>query len=76
LPGTTGATLLRQGNYDFVTGTVADGATSGLPASYYLSGPPSWWGSNPWPYVDPARIPVVGTLPAKVRFDALGVPIQ
>jgi hypothetical protein len=77
LPGTTGFTLLRQGNYDFVTNSVADGAAPGLPQSLYLSGsPPSWWGSNPWPYVDPTRTPVVGTLPAKARFDALGVPIQ
>jgi hypothetical protein len=77
LPGTTGFTLLRQGNYDFVTNTVADGAAPGLPPSLYLSaGPPSWWGSNPWPFVDPTRTPVVGTLPAKARFDALGVPIQ
>jgi hypothetical protein len=74
--GTTGATLLRQGNFDFVTNGIADGAVSGLPVSYYLSAAPSWWGSNPWPYVDPTRTPVVGTLPAKARFDALGVPIQ
>jgi hypothetical protein len=77
LPGTTGYTLLRQGNYDFVTNSVADGSASGLPASLYLSsGPPAWWGNNPWPYVDPTRSPVVGTLPAKARFDALNVPIQ
>jgi hypothetical protein len=74
--GTTGGTLLRAGNWDAITNGVADGATPGLPASLYLDGPPSWWGANPWPYVDPARDPVVGTLPAKVRFDALGVPIQ
>jgi hypothetical protein len=74
--GTTGATLLREGNFGFITNTVADGAVSGLPASYYPSAAPSWWGSNPWPYVDPTRTPVVGTLPAKARFDALGVPIQ
>ena len=74
--GTTGATLLRQGNFDFITNTIADGAVSGLPLSYYLSAAPSWWGSNPWPYVDPTRTPVVGTLPAKARFDALGVPLQ
>jgi hypothetical protein len=79
-PGTTGYTLIRQGNFDFVTNGAADGATSGLPNSLYLSSggaaAPSWWGSNPWPYVDANRTPVVGTLPAKARFDALGVPIQ
>jgi hypothetical protein len=75
-PGTTGATLLRKGNYDFVTHSVADGAATGAPALLYLAGPPPWWGANPWPYVEPSRNPVVGTLPAKARFDALGVPVQ
>jgi hypothetical protein len=74
-PGTTGYTLLRKGNYDFVTNGVADGAVS-APASLYLSAAPSWWGNNPWPYVDPTRAQVVGTLPAKARFDAMNLPIQ
>jgi hypothetical protein len=62
-------TLLRWGNYDTVTGTsrfltseVPSGlslysnavpANNNLPASFYLSGKPTWWGSMPWPAIGP-----------------------
>jgi hypothetical protein len=62
-------TLMRWGNYDTVNGTVrfvsaevASGispygnavpASQTLPASFYLSSKPSWWGSMPWPAIGP-----------------------
>jgi hypothetical protein len=64
-----GQTTLRWGNWDTVTGTsrfVASEVPSGLgkyanpvpstqtlPASLYLAGKPSWWGSMPWPAIGP-----------------------
>jgi len=78
-------TLLRQGNYDFATNAqhwIGLGWTgtpdSGPPAdatianSAYLTTKPPFFGSNPWPWVDPSS----GTtyvLPARARFDA-GTP--
>ena len=76
-------TLLRDGNWDWVTKTqtwLGIGGTQNnplgtpkpIPDSLYLSGKPAFFGSNPWPWVDPST----GTtfvLPAKVRFDA-GTP--
>jgi hypothetical protein len=63
------ATMLRWGNYDVVTGTVRFEpgevpsqlavapnpvpASTALPASFYLPGKPSWWGSVPWPAIGP-----------------------
>ncbi len=66
-------TLMRWGNYDVATGTVrwdASEVPSGLsqyansvpssqtlPASFFLSGKPSWWGTPwgnpPWPAIGP-----------------------
>lgn len=62
-------TLMRWGNYDtvnnanrFDSAEVPDGlslyanpvpADQQLPASFYLSAKPSWWGSIPWPAVGP-----------------------
>jgi hypothetical protein len=62
------STLMRWGNYDVVTGArfnaneVPAGlslyanpvpANNSLPASFYLSGRPSWWGSGAWPAIGP-----------------------
>jgi hypothetical protein len=62
-------TLMRWGNYDTVSGAVRWEATevpSGisaypnaiptshtLPASFYLTAEPSWWGLVPWPAIGP-----------------------
>jgi hypothetical protein len=83
------ATVLRDGNYDYLThethwhgigGTgVNNGLTapadSTLPDSMYLSSKPAFFGSMPWPWVNGAdpSDPVPGRLPAKVRYDA-GTP--
>ena len=83
------STVLRDGNYDYVTkevhwyGVGGSGTNNGLtpppvstlPDSLYLSGKPAFFGSNPWPWVNgsSAASPVPGRLPALARFDA-GTP--
>lgn len=71
--GLVASTLMRWGNYDTVTKTIRWDAAevpkalskyansvpvnSNLPASFYLSARPSWWGSQsgtpPWPAIGP-----------------------
>ena len=73
------ATLLRHGNWDSVTdGTVWDPgiADHALPASLYLGAKPAWWGDAlPWPAIGPDRVPMVGKIPAQVRYeDGTAVP--
>lgn len=75
--------ILRDGNYDYLTGkqlwhglggTALSTHTTAplvnqLPNSLYLQSKPAFFGSNTWPWVDP----VTGTLytnPAKARYDA------
>jgi hypothetical protein len=83
------STLLRDGNYDYVTrkvhwhGIGGTGVTNGLtppanstlPASLYLSVKPSFFGSSPWPWVDGSNAakPLPGQLPAQARYLA-GTP--
>ena len=61
--------MMRWGNYDtvnaanrFASGEVPSGispygnsvpANQTLPASFYLSAKPSWWGIMPWPAIGP-----------------------
>ncbi len=76
------STFFRHMNYDYKTKTTrtcnqanepgcqgSDGS-SALPASLYLTTTPSWFGSVPWPPVNPVG-PVVNDLPAKIRFNGL-----
>ncbi len=72
------ATILRQGNYDFITnsqrwhgigGTSGSGSIVSIPTSYYTGGVPAFFVSNTWPWVDPST-GVTHTLPAKDRFIA------
>jgi hypothetical protein len=69
--------LLRHGNWDAVTnGVVWDpgDASRTLPASLYLGARPGWWpAGTPWPWAGPDLTPMVGTLPAKQRSDAMGL---
>jgi hypothetical protein len=83
------ATVLRDGNYDYLTkqvhwhgiGGTGSGngltppANSTLPASMYLAGKPGFFGSAAWPWVDgsSAASPLPGALPARARYDA-GTP--
>jgi hypothetical protein len=68
-------TAIRDGNYDFVTNSQRWETTPGgfaIPNSLYLTSKPAFFGSNPWPWTDPAT-GTIYTLPAKARFDA-GTP--
>jgi hypothetical protein len=77
---TTYQTQLRQGNWDWFTqkqrwhgiggfGSTDASAPQPIPNSLYLSAKPAFFGSNPWPWVDPST-GTTYTLPAKARFDS------
>jgi hypothetical protein len=71
------ATLLRHGNWDSVTRTtVWDPAIAErvLPASLYLSERPDWWGDLAWPPIGPDLEPMVGKIPAQLRYEAIVGP--
>lgn len=60
------STVLRDGNFDYVTGEVRwDRTARPLPASLYLTEKPAFFGDEPWPWVDPTGQRKLGTLPAK-----------
>jgi hypothetical protein len=66
------ATVIRDGNWDFLTRTQHWYTTPGgftLPNSMYLTSAPAFFGSNRWPWTDPAT-GTIFTLPAKARYDA------
>jgi hypothetical protein len=68
-------TIIRDGNYDFVTNSQRWHNTPGgftVPSSMYLSSKPAFFGNNPWPWLDPST-GATYTLPAKARYDA-GTP--
>jgi hypothetical protein len=68
--------LWWHGNYDTVNHAVMWNpsiAARTLPPSLYLSGKPAWWpAGSAWPWAGADLSPMVGTLPAKSRSDALG----
>ena len=70
------ATAIRDGNWDWLLGRQTwltnPSAAGTLPDSLYLTSKPAFFGSNPWPWVDPTT-GTTFTLPAKARFDA-GTP--
>jgi hypothetical protein len=67
----------RHGNYDYVTHSVnwdSRNPVHKLPASLYLSRKPAFFGSSPWPWVEPtasSESARLGVLPAKTRFDGI-----
>lgn len=73
--------IFVHGNYGFVsqTTTWSNGISQTLPNSYYLSGKPSWWGSDiPWPSIGPdislttsTSITNYSLIPAQQRFTGL-----
>ena len=69
------STLIRGGNYDYVTNSVhwENIPSQTLPLSLYLSGKPAFFGSYTWPWVDPTGSTKLYILPAKARYDA-GTP--
>jgi hypothetical protein len=70
----TTETLLRHGNFDYVTKRVSwspDVSERELPPSLYLREKPAFFGTGRWPWVDPTGTPRVHELPARKRFEAL-----
>jgi hypothetical protein len=71
------ATALRHGNYDYATQTtrwdpaIADQT---LPASFYLAARPAFFGGLKWPSIGPGLTPLVGTIPAKERYEGRPIP--
>lgn len=66
------ATLLRHGNFDYVTDSVAWDPTiadHNLPASLYRESKPSWFGNVPWPPIGPDVAGYVNKIPAELRFE-------
>ncbi|WP_049760102.1 glycosyl hydrolase family 28-related protein [Anaeromyxobacter dehalogenans] len=72
-PGSTASMMLRAGNWDYVRNQLDVAPATTLPDSLYLAAKPAFFGSSPWPWVDPAGSTKVAVLPAKARFDA-GTP--
>ena len=70
-------TIIRHGNFDYVNNaTVWDPniPDHAIPNSLYLAGQPAWWGNLPWPPIGPDLTPMVGQIPAEVRFLSMGTP--
>jgi hypothetical protein len=66
------STVIRDGNYDFLTNSQRWHNTPegfAIPNSLYLTSKPAFFGNNPWPWVDPTT-GAIYTLPAKARYDA------
>jgi hypothetical protein len=69
-------TIIRDGNYDYLTRSVHWQTVEGeiiLPDSLYLKAKPSFFGTRPWPWVNPLGETKLYTLPAKERYD-IGKP--
>jgi hypothetical protein len=67
--------IIRDGNWDWLTSSQKWHNTPAgfiIPNSLYLTAKPAFFGSNPWPWIDPTT-GTVNILPAKARFDA-GTP--
>jgi hypothetical protein len=66
------STAIKHGNYDYVTDGVAHwdgGADHTLPSSMYYNSKPPFFGSSAWPPFGSDLSPLVGTLPAKARYE-------
>lgn len=66
------ATILRHGNFDFISNTTQwdpNITDHNLPKSLYLETKPSFFGDLPWPPIGPDISGIVGTLPAKLRYE-------
>jgi hypothetical protein len=73
-PFSTYANLLRVGNWDNIRRRIDTVPSGRLPPSLYLTAKPAFFGTRPWPWVDPSGTTRVHELPAKYRFDC-GIPV-
>jgi hypothetical protein len=62
------ATVLREGNYNYVSDSL-DTTPGTLPNSYYLGSTPAFFGACAWPWVNSAATTKLEKLPAKERYD-------
>jgi hypothetical protein len=72
-----GATLLRHGNYDYISQTTkwdSDIQDHTFPNSYYFSSKPGFFGNLAWPPIGPDVNPMNGMIPAKARFEGQSYP--
>jgi len=63
--------LLRHGNYDYITRSTHWGASitnRAIPNSLYLAQRPGWWGSSPWPPIGPDVVGYTNYIPALSKF--------
>ena len=71
------STVIRDGNFDYVTTSVhwhnTPGFSGSLPDSLYLKAKPVFFGSMRWPWIDALGLVKTFALPAKARYDA-GTP--
>jgi hypothetical protein len=68
----TNSTFIAHGNYDYVSDGVAywdGGADHLLKNSMYYNAKPAFWGSRAWPSIGPDLNPMIGSLPAKDRYN-------
>jgi hypothetical protein len=69
------ATLLRHGNFDYVTNSVVwdpGFADHDLPDSLYRTERPDWWcQETPWPPIGPDVVGYHNKIPAQRRFEGL-----
>jgi hypothetical protein len=66
-----------HGNYDYATQSTrwdSFNADRILPPSLYLSSKPAFFGGLPWPSIGSDRNPLVGTIPAKERYEGRAIP--
>lgn len=78
-PGATGAitdtnvgpSTYWHGNWDPINNSVIwdpSNSDHSIPNSLYLNSAPSWWGALPWPATGPDLTPMVGMIPAQLRW--------
>lgn len=65
------STILRGGNFDYLTNSVRweNVSQQALPNSLYLNSKPFFFGNNTWPWVDPIGNTKLYTLPAKYCYE-------
>src|SRR4029079_5230906 len=72
------ATILRHGNWDYATQSVVWDPSildHTIPSSLYYSTQPGWWpAGGSWPPTGPDRNPMIGQIPAQIRFLAQSTP--
>ena len=72
------ATILRHGNWDYATHSVVWDPSipdHTISSSLYYSTQPGWWpAAVSWPPIGPDRVPMVGQIPAEIRFLTQSTP--